>query len=280
MADRLRGKVALVTGSTSGIGRATAELFAGEGAQVALTGRRRELGEQAVQDIRAAGGEAAYFQADFEQSQAVRDAVHFTVERYGRLDVLMNNAMSRTVSWAEGKTVVELTEAEWDSTLAVGLKAVYIACQEAIPHMVRQGGGSIITVGSIRSFMPYFKGLAYDVAKGGLINLSRQINIDFGAQGVRSNLLCPGTIFTTPQTTAQAMIDPVARAKWEPVQTVPRPGQPLDIAQAALFLASDESSFVAGAVLMVDGGATILSGIASRPSFEAYFRRLFAPDES
>lgn len=273
--SRLAGKVALVTGSTSGIGRATVELFAVEGARVVVTGRRRELGEEIVRKIKSAGGEATYFQADFESSQAVRETVRFTVEHYGRIDVLMNNAMSRVVSWRDGRTTIELSEEEWDRMLAVGLKAAFIACQEAIPHMVRQGGGSIITIGSIRSFLPQRRGLAYDVVKSGLINLSRQLNIDYGPQGIRSNLLCPGLIIDHPEYAERLVSDPLLRPKIELLQTVGRPGRPIDIARSALFLASDESSFIAGAVLLVDGGHSVLSGHEIQPALEEYYRELF-----
>jgi NAD(P)-dependent dehydrogenase (short-subunit alcohol dehydrogenase family) len=137
MSKRLEGKVALVTGSTSGIGLAIAQLFSQEGARVILSGRRRPLGEQAVQQIRDAGGEASYFATDFSRMEAVRQAVRFTLDRYGRLDILVNN----TVSWntARDMPVTLLKEEDWDYTLAVGLKAPYVACQEAIPAMVDQG---------------------------------------------------------------------------------------------------------------------------------------------
>src|SRR5437879_201371 len=153
MGSRLTGTVALVTGSTSGIGQAIAELFASEGARVVVTGRRREHGEGVLRAIRDAGGDASYVQADFEASDAVRATVRFTLETYGRIDVLINNARGRAVPWGEGKTVVETTEDDWDRMLAVGLKAAFIACQEAIPAMVEQGGGRIVTIGSVRSFL-------------------------------------------------------------------------------------------------------------------------------
>ena len=276
MGNRLEGKVALVTGSTSGIGKATATLFAAEGARVVLVGRRREMGEEAVAEIKKDGGEASFFQADFESSQAVRDAVQYTLQQYERINVLVNNAMSRLISWGDGKTAVETSEEEWDKILAVGLKAPFIACQKVIPEMIKLGGGSIINIGSVRSLRPAPKGITYDIVKSGLINLSSQLNIDFGSQGIRSNLICPGWIFVTPGYADNVENDPVLRGQVQLSQTIKRPGLPFDIAKTALFLASEESSFMAGSVLVVDGGNLILSGRQFDPKLEKQVNELFA----
>ncbi|MSO23496.1 MAG: SDR family oxidoreductase [Acidobacteria bacterium] len=276
MIRRLEGKVALVTGSTSGIGYSTVRLFAQEGARVVLTGRKRELGEEAVRTIRHAGGEASYFQADFADAQAVRDTVRYTLDSYGRIDILMNNA----VSWAEAqeKSVTDLREEDWDHAMAIGLKAPYIACQEAIPHMRRQGGGSIIMTGSVRSFLAFRKGFAYDTVKAGLVNMARQLNLDYGREGIRANTLCPGQIVTDPQRLTEMQTNPLLRPFAEIIQPIGRPGQPIDVARAALFLASDESSFVAGAILVVDGGLTIQTPGSLLPQLEAYYRQAFAEE--
>jgi 3-oxoacyl-[acyl-carrier protein] reductase len=279
MGDRLAGRVALVTGSTSGIGRAIAERFAAEGADVVVTGRRRELGEAVVAGIASSGGRASYVQADLESSQGARATVRDTLRTYGRIDVLVNNAMGRTVPWGEGKTVVETTEDEWDRMVAVGLKAAFLTCQEAIPAMVARGGGSIVTIGSVRSFLGARRGFAYDVVKSGLLNLSRQINVDFGRQGVRSNAICPGWIVADPAYAARLASDPRLRARAELFQTVGRAGRPEDVAAAALFLASDEASFVAGAVLVVDGGLTISSHFEVEAPLAEVYRELFATPE-
>jgi NAD(P)-dependent dehydrogenase (short-subunit alcohol dehydrogenase family) len=142
---RLEGKVALITGSTSGIGRATAKLLAAEGAHVVITGRRVDWGESALGEMKSAGGTAVYFQADLADSQAVRDLVRFTISSYGRLDVLMNNAYSH-----QEASLLDMTEANWDRYMAVMLKAPFIACQEAMPQMLRQGRASIINVSSVQ----------------------------------------------------------------------------------------------------------------------------------
>jgi NAD(P)-dependent dehydrogenase (short-subunit alcohol dehydrogenase family) len=234
------------------------------------------MGEEAVAEIMKDGGEASFFQADFESSQAVRDTVHYTLQKYKRIDVLVNNAMSRLIPWGDGKTAVETSEEEWDKVLAVGLKAPFIACQEVIPEMIRHGGGSIINIGSVRSLRPGPKGITYDVVKSGLINLSSQLNIDFGSQGIRSNLICPGLIFVTPGYADEVGKDPVLRGQVQLSQTIKRPGLPIDIAKAALFLASEDSSFMAGSVLVVDGGNLILSGRQFDPKLEKQVNELYA----
>jgi glucose 1-dehydrogenase len=255
MSKRLEGKVALVTGSTSGIGLAIAHHFSQEGARVILSGRRRTLGEQAVQQIRNAGGEVDYFEADFSKMGAVRDTVRFTLERYGRLDILVNN----TVSWKTARDVpiTRLEEEDWDYALAVGLKAPYVACQEAIPAMVEQGGGSIIMMGSVRSFLAFSGGFAYDVVKAGLANMARQLTVEFGRYGIRTNVLCPGWIVTNVQEPNEKCDHSISHTGAELIQPVGRRGLPIDVARAATFLASDEASFIAGAVLVVDGGLTV-----------------------
>lgn len=266
MAKRLEGKIALVTGSTSGIGLAIANLFSEEGASVVLTGRRRALGEQAETFIRSAGREASYFEADCSQMETVRSVVRFTLKNYGRIDVLVNNAVSWTT--ARDTPVTCLKEEDWDYSMAVGLKAPYVACQEAIPSMVMHGGGSIIMMGSVRSFLAFSGGFAYDIVKAGLANMARQLTVDFGRHGIRANLLCPGWIATDAQDP-----DPAAREKAAVMHPVRRAGLPMDVAHAALFLASDEASFVAGAVLVVDGGLTVQSPGSLLTLLESYTTR-------
>ncbi len=268
MSKRFEGKVALVTGSTSGIGLAMANLFSEEGASVVLTGRRRTRGEQAERSIRKAEGEASYFEADFSNPEEVRRVVRFTLNTYGRIDILVNNA----VSWATARDmpVTRLTEEDWDYALAVGLKAPYVACQEAIPFMVKQGGGCIIMTGSVRSFLAVSGGFAYDIVKAGLVNMARQLTIDFGRQGVRANLLCPGWIATDEH--GSAVHDPRAAV----IHPVGRAGLPADVAHAAVFLASEEASFIAGAVLVVDGGLTVQTPGSLLPLLETYYRGALA----
>jgi NAD(P)-dependent dehydrogenase (short-subunit alcohol dehydrogenase family) len=261
MYKRLQNKVALVTGSTSGIGLATVNLFAQEGACVVLTGRRRTLGEDAVRGIQSKGGVASYFEADFSDMDAVRNAVRFTFNTYGRIDILVNN----TISWATARKmpVTNLREGDWEYALAVGLKAPYVACQEAIPYMVKQGGGSIIMMGSIRSFLAFSEGFAYDIVKAALVNMARQLTVDFGRKGIRANTLCPGWIDT-----GQAPGNNETAKLMHPVGRV---GLPIDVARAAAFLASEESSFIAGAVIVVDGGLTIQTPGSLSSVFDAFY---------
>jgi NAD(P)-dependent dehydrogenase (short-subunit alcohol dehydrogenase family) len=250
MTGRLQGKVALITGSTSGIGRETARLFAAEGAQVVVNGRRRALGEEAVEEIRAAGGAAAFFEADVAHSDQLKALVEFAVATYGRLDVLMNNA------WSGGYgTVVEIEEDAWDAAMAVSVKAVYLGCKYAIPHMIEAGGGAIINIASVHGVLAARRMANYETVKAGIINLTRQVAVDFGHQGVRCNAICPGWIILERQDEwLKAHPERIRQA--ETIYPIGRPGQVRDIANAALFLASEESSFITGHALMVDGGLT------------------------
>jgi NAD(P)-dependent dehydrogenase (short-subunit alcohol dehydrogenase family) len=273
VSKRLKGKVALVTGSTSGIGLATANLFSEEGASVILTGRRTARGEEAERSIRKTGGEASYFEADFSDPEAVRGVVRFTLETHGRIDVLVNN----TVSWATARDmpVTRLKEEDWDYALAVGLKAPFIACQEAIPSMMEQGKGSIIMMGSVRSFLAFSGGFAYDIIKAGLVNMARQLTVDYGRHGIRANVLCPGWIATDAQGSELAAHDPRA----DLIHPLGRAGRPVDVAHAAVFLASDDASFIAGAALVVDGGLTVQTPGSLLPLFDKYYREdLARPD--
>ncbi|HHX43137.1 MAG TPA: glucose 1-dehydrogenase [Chloroflexi bacterium] len=268
MSGRLEGKVAVITGSTSGIGRATAELFAREGACVVVNGRRRDLGEQVVAGIRADGGEATYFYADVGVSTELRALIDHAVATYGRLDVLMNNAYHATHG-----TAVEIEEHEWDADMAVLLKAAYLGCKYAIPEMIKGGGGSIINISSVHGVLAGRNYVTYETAKAGLINMTRQVAVDFGHQGIRVNAICPGWIIVNASREWVAE-HPEAIRRAEVIYPVGRPGWPIDVARAALFLASDESSFITGHALMVDGGLTIqlqdsLSHVVERWAREA-----------
>ncbi len=272
MGRRLEGKVALITGSTSGIGRATANLFASEEARVVVTGRRRDWGEMVVQEIQGAGGDAAYCQADLGTSQGVRNLVRFGMGVYGRLDILMNNAFANELG-----TAVELDEKDWDRSLAVMLKAPFIACQEAIPHMVRQGSGAIINVASVHGFLAGHRRLAYATAKAGLINMAKQLALDFGPSGIRANAICPGAI-AVERSEQRYRDDPDLARRSAVVYPLRRVGRPIDVARAALYLASDESSFVTGTTIVVDGGMTCQLPDSLYGGFEEYFRQALAKE--
>ena len=251
MSGRLEGKVALITGSTSGIGRATAVLFAAQGARVVVNGRRRELGQQVVQEIRSAGGIAEYLYADVSRSEEVQGLVDATVRAYGRLDILMNNAWS-----GRNASVTELEEADWDLGMDAGLKAAYLGCKFAIPHMIQSGGGSIINTSSIHGLMAARRASPYDVVKAALINLTHQVAADYGRQGIRCNTILPGWIITE-KVEERLKTNPQRMYQAQRIYPLGRPGYPKEIAYAALFLASDEASFVTGHAMVVDGGLSI-----------------------
>lgn len=251
MTGRLQDRVAVITGSTSGIGRTTATLFAQEGARVVLNGRRRALGREVVEEIEAQGGVASYCYADVGKSDELRGLIQHAVDTYGRLDILMNNAWSGRLG-----SVLEIDEEEWDALLDVSLKATYLGSKFAIPEMIEGGGGVIINISSVHGVLAARNYAPYEAAKAGIINLTRQMAVDFGHDGIRVNAICPGWIIVN-RTEEWVKEHPEAVRRAEVIYPVGRPGWPMDVAQAALFLASDASSFITGHALMVDGGLTI-----------------------
>lgn len=247
---RLTGRVAVVTGSTSGIGRACAELFAAEGAAVVINGFPPEQGEQVVAAIVATGGTASYCQADVRESQDLQNLIQHAASTYERLDILMNNAFC-----GRSAAVVEQEPQDWDEVYASTVRAVYLGSKYAIPHMIQAGGGVIINTASVHALLGGSRSAAYDSAKAAIINLTRQMAVDYGRHGIRVNALCPGRILTEAKVKwLERRPDEVRRQQM--VYPLRRPGTLREIASAALFLASDESSFVTGHALVVDGGLT------------------------
>ncbi|MDA8218358.1 MAG: SDR family NAD(P)-dependent oxidoreductase [Dehalococcoidales bacterium] len=249
---RLSGKIALVTGTTSGIGHAILELFAREGALVMGAGRRRELGEAAAGRLAASGAQARFACADVSRRDDVQRLVEQTVQAYGGLDIVVNNAAVGVF----GKTVENTTEDEWDYTLAANLKSVYLVSKEAVPHLRRRGGGAIVNVGSVHAYATTEGAFAYAAAKGGVLALTREMALDLARYGIRVNTLIVGAVDT-------AMLRGHAERAGKTFtemgfSTVPneigRIGQPHEIAEAALFLSSDAASFITGAPLVIDGG--------------------------
>jgi len=246
---KLDGKVALITGGNSGIGSATAALLAKEGAAVVLTGRNQERGEQVAQAINEAGGKAMFIRSDVRIAEDCRRAVEQTLERFGRIDVLFNNA-----GVYHPKTVPECTEQEWDETIDSSLKGAFLMSKYALPSMIERGSGSIIHTSSGWGILGGDHAAAYCAAKGGLIIMAKAMAIDHGPDGIRVNCVCPGDT-ETPMEHADAERRGIT---WEEYRAgasdrpLGRMGTADEIARAVLFLASDDSSFVTGESLVVD----------------------------
>jgi NAD(P)-dependent dehydrogenase (short-subunit alcohol dehydrogenase family) len=254
---RLSGKVALITGAGNGIGRASARLFAAEGAKVAVLDRLEAEGRRTVAEIEQAGGAALFVPADVTNEAQVRRAVEATVERFGALHILYANA---GVSPAERGPIEELTRADWDRILNVNLNGVFVCMQQAVPAIRRAAGGAIVATASAAALVARGT-LSYSAAKGGVIALMRTLAIQLAPAGIRVNAVAPGFInnfmpragrLPTEEERRQRLADMAAQTP------LGRPGTPEDIAHAALYLASDDASFVTGQVLVVDGGLTAL----------------------
>ncbi len=249
---KLKDKVAIVTGSTRGIGRATAELFAKEGAKVVVVGTKDELGASCVEEIKAAGGEAIFCKTDVTSDESLENLVKTTLDTYGQIDILVNNAgIGGTTA-----NMNDITMDEWNSVIATNLTAPFVLCKKIIPIMEKQGKGTIVNVASMASTGAGRGGLAYTSAKHGLLGLTRQMSLDHGRTGVRINAVLPGPIDTEMIARVLAIPQHPVTMKIKMSPAV-RPGKPEEVAQAIAFMASDESSFIHGASLAVDGGYTI-----------------------
>lgn len=248
---RLKDKVTLITGGAKGIGRATALLFAREGAKIAIGDIDKANGSASVESIVAEGGDAMLTVGDVGLADDAAHMVAETVEHYGKIDVLMNNA----AIMAHG-TVVETSEELWDRVLRTNLKSVYLMCKYTIPHMLAGGSGRIVNVSSGAGITAWYGQAAYDAAKAAVVNLSRQMALDYARQGIRVNCLVPAIVDTDQLRGAIAQL-PDPTGALESMQTrVPlgRLGTAEEIAYGALFLASDESSYAVGSALILDGG--------------------------
>ena len=244
---RLRDKVALVTGGASGIGRATAETFAREGARVLVADYAEDGESETVRAIKNAGGDARYVRVDVSDSAQVRHMVDTALEAWGRIDILFNGAAVLAYG-----TAIDMDEKDWTRIISVNLTGTFLCCKAVLPHMVRQGSGSIINVASTTgAHDACARAVAYVSSKGGVTLLTRAMAIDHAKQGIRVNALCPGPTDTAMLRNALTPDQLEAFAKTYPMG---RLGRPEELASAALFLASDEASFVTGSAMYVDGG--------------------------
>jgi NAD(P)-dependent dehydrogenase (short-subunit alcohol dehydrogenase family) len=249
---RLKDKVTLITGAGSGIGRAAAIRFAAEGARVVLADLNEEAAGETRQEIERVGGTAVVRQADVSSAASVESMIAFTEAELGRLDVLFNNA---GIFHPKDESVVSTEEDVWDLVINVDLKSVFLGCKYGIPAMLRSGGGSIINTASFVALMgAAVPQIAYTAAKGGVLAMTREIAVEFARQGIRANALCPGPVETP--LLAELLSDPARRERRLVHIPAGRFGRPEEMAEAALFLASDESSFVTGSTFVVDGGIT------------------------
>src|SRR5215471_19722259 len=250
---RLADKVALITGGTSGIGKATAELFAKEGAKVVITGRNEQRGQTVADEIAKDNARTLFIATDVSRAADCRRAIDQTIEKFGSLHVLFNNA---GVFYAHN--AVECSEQEWDEQIDTNLKGTFLMSKYALPHMIRQGSGVIINNSSGWGLVGGDKAVAYCASKGGVVLLTKAMAIDHGRQGIRVNCICPGDVDTPmlPEDARLRGLDWKTYLAGCENRPMGRIGTPEEIAKAVLFLASDDSSFMTGAALVVDGGGT------------------------
>ena len=251
MTASMDGKVALVTGGSSGIGKATSLAFAREGAQVILASRTQATGEAAVAEIAAAGGKAQWVQTDVSQAAQVQTLFDRLITDYGRLDYAFNNGGSG----GRGGWLADIEEADWDLTIDGFMKSVFLCMKHEINIMLKTGGGAIVNNSSVDGLRAFPWDPAYSAAKHGVVGLTKSAAMQYASRGVRINAVCPGWILTPPVEEMLAR-DPGAQERLLTHQPIGRLGRPEEVAEAVLWLCSERASLMAGVALPVDGGYT------------------------
>ncbi len=253
--SEMNGKIALVTGASSGIGRATAKLFAKKGARVVVAARRADELEELVLEIESSGGKASAVKTDVAKAADVERMVTHTIETFGGLDYAVNNA------GVEGQLsgITDLSEEDWDKVMNINLKGIFLSMKYEARAMIKQGrGGAIVNIGSVNSFLGFPTGSAYVTSKHGLVGLTTSVSAELASQGIRVNLLCPGVVDTPMHQRLRGIIgDEIYDQGLLPKVHMQRAGQPEEIAHSIYFLCSDAASYITGTTLTPDGGLTM-----------------------
>jgi len=250
---KLRRKSAVITGGAVGIGKAVAQLFSNEGCQVVIADINEEKGAETQKEINQQGRNCLFIRCDVARADEVKNMVQKAISFCGSINILVNNAGI----WRPGR-VTDLTEETWDQVLDTNLKGIFLVSKEIIPLMQKDGEGSIINLASVAGLVGSRDGSAYNASKGGIVNLTRGMALDFAKDSIRVNCICPGLIDSAQGDMVVAHYAPgkdpkTAKASWQPIA---RAGIPQDVAKVALYFASDESSFATGSIFVIDGGLT------------------------
>ena len=244
---RLKNKVAIITGAGSGIGQGIAFAFIKEGAKVVVADWSEKSGEETVEQIHKKGGDAVFIKTDVSKAENIDEMAKICLDKFGRIDILVNNA-----GILKSSALHKTSEQDWDAVLNINLKSVFLGCKKVIPEMLKQGSGKIINITSIAGLVGFDKLGSYCASKGGIIALTREMVLEYAPKKINVNCIAPGVIKTSM--TKGMLDDPATKQFLESSTLYPRLGEPKDIAMAAVYLASNESDFVNGEVLVVDGG--------------------------